>query len=404
MKILILSQYYPPEVGAPQSRLSDTARILKSEGCEIFVLTALPNYPTGKLFKGYGKFFHRENIDGIQIIRCFIFPTKSTKILPRLVNYFSFVLSSLFFGLMTIPKVDIIITESPPLFLGISGFFLSKIKSARCIFNVSDLWPYSAVKLGVIHKGMSLKLSYWLESFCYKNAYAVTGQSREIIDDVSERFPDVKTYHYSNGVDVTRFSPQFSSKEIRDRLIGGRNFLAVYAGLHGIAQGLDQIIEACDRLSETDIQMVFFGDGPEKKNLCKKAIEKNLQNIEFHDPVDSRIIPAILASSDLIFIPLKIQIKGAVPSKIYEALASGVPIIAIVKGEAADIVKKSRAGVVVSPGNIDALVSAIQKIRNDKEYQQKLSEHGRSFAEKNYNRYEIAKKFLDFLKKDLTIE
>ena len=170
MKICIHTQYYLPEIGAPQARLSELAKFLNENNFEVTVLTSMPNYPTGKIFDGYANFFKSEKIDGINVIRSFIYPSKSTKIIPRLLSYFSFVLSSLFIGVFKISKQDIIITESPPLFLGFSGFLLSKVKGARWVFNVSDLWPESAVQLGIIKDGISLKLSKILEEFFYKKS------------------------------------------------------------------------------------------------------------------------------------------------------------------------------------------------------------------------------------------
>src|SRR5688572_29022902 len=150
MHFVIHTQYYPPETGAPQARLSALARGLAEAGHRVTVLTAMPNYPRGVIHKGYGGWVKMEERDGVHILRAWIYPTQSTVIVPRLLNYFSFVFSSFWVGLIHLNAPDIIFTESPPLFLGISGYLLSLFKSSRWMFNVSDLWPESAVRLGVV--------------------------------------------------------------------------------------------------------------------------------------------------------------------------------------------------------------------------------------------------------------
>jgi hypothetical protein len=147
MRITILTQYYPPEIGAPQNRLSDLAGHLVMAGHEVEVLTAMPSYPRGKIYAGYGGLFSREQKDGVQILRAFVYPTRSAALLPRLLNYFSFVFSSVLFGSFLLRRADYLLVESPPLFLGLAAIWLSRLKGAKMIFNVSDLWPASAVHL-----------------------------------------------------------------------------------------------------------------------------------------------------------------------------------------------------------------------------------------------------------------
>jgi len=402
MKICILTQYYLPEIGAPQARLSEMAVFLCKHGYNITILTAMPNYPTGKLFKGYGGFYRKEPVDGINVIRSYIFPSKSVKLIPRLWNYFSFVLSSLFLGIFALPKCDILITESPPLFLGISGFILSRIKGAKWIFNVSDLWPESAVNLDVIGDGLSLKLSKKLESFCYNKSWLVTGQSREIVKSISDRFPKKKTYRLSNGVDVDKFSPQKKS-DILQQWSNGKELTAVYAGLHGIAQGLDQIIKAAVELEKTvpELQIILIGDGPEKAQLIDSAEELNISNFTFVEPQTKEKMPGIWASADIALISLKQYIPGAVPSKLYEAMASGVPVIMIGEGEPEHIVKSANCGVTVKPNNQNALVEAFIKLANDQKLKNAFGNNGRSYVKEHFNRENIMNEFLKYLESNV---
>lgn len=397
MKFVIHTQYYPPEMGAPQARLSALAETLASNGHDVTVLTAMPNYPQGKIYSGYKGLHARETRNGVEIIRTWIHPTKSLRLVPRLTNYFSFVLSSLFFGLALLPKADYLLTESPPLFLGIAGYILSRFKKARWIFNVSDLWPESAVRLGVIGRGLPLKISERLESFCYRKSWLVTGQSREILQELHLKAPDTRTYHFSNGVDTSLFTPALRSETLHEELGEGAECVAVYAGLHGLAQGLDQIIEAAALLDSLDgkLKIVFVGDGAEKASLQQMA--EGMEMVTFLPPRLREDIPGLLASCDLALVPLKTYIPGAVPSKIYEAMASGIPVVLVAEGEAATILDESKAGIVVTPGATDLLARALKRMTLDRELRRRLGTNGQQAARMRFDRKTLIHNFLQHL-------
>src|SRR5581483_9312029 len=352
MRVTVLSQYYPPEIGAPQRRLEQLVTGLVTRGHQAIVLTALPNYPTGKIFAGYGGWMREEMDAGARVIRTFIYPTQSTEFVKRMSSYASFVLSSLLVGLFRAPPSDYLFTESPPLFLGITGLVLSRAKKARWIFNVSDLWPQSAVELGVLRSGIGLRLSERLEALCYQKAWLVSGQSASIIDNIRTRFPKTRTYLFSNGVNTAQFSPHFRNGKFGECVSDPTRPIALYAGLHGIAQGLDQILDAAQLAGGTLAAEIFLlGDGPTKTDLMQRARRDDLKHIHFLDSAPANAIPEWVASADIALIPLKHHIPGAVPSKIYEAMASGVAILLVASGEAAEIVRKHDAGRVVAPGD-----------------------------------------------------
>jgi len=310
-------------------------------------------------------------------------------------NYFSFVFSSMFIGGWYIKSCDYFLTESPPLFLGIAGFILSRWKHARWIFNVSDLWPESAVRLGLIQDGFALRISQYLEAFCYRKAWRVSGQSQSILLDIQNRFPTVNIIHFSNGVDTTIFSPDSNSQQgVQFPAKTKLKIIFLYAGLHGLAQGLDQILDAFKKLEHLqDICLILIGDGPEKKSLIKKTSELGLHNIFFLDPVLHKYIPNALASADICIIPLKKFIPGAVPSKLYEAMASGKPVLMIAEGEPAEIVDKYRAGLVAKPGDIEGISLAIQQLANDPELRQEMGVLGRKAAVEHFDRKKIIYQF-----------
>ena len=398
MRFVIHTQYYPPEMGAPQARLSDLAKRLVEHGHQVHVLTAMPNYPQGRIHSGYGGFLRREEQDGIPVIRTFIYPTKSVGAVRRLANYLSFVFSSLLIGALLLPKADFILTESPPLFLGISGWILSRLKGARWILNVSDLWVESLRSFGVFRDGSLVdKLLTGMSLFLYRKAWLVTGQSNEIVSEMKRQVSSERVYHLSNGVDINSFHPKNRNDEIRQHYLSDGEAGFVYAGLHGFFQGLDQIIVAADRLRDEPIRFLFFGEGSEKEALVKMAQERQLTNVEFHTPIPKDHVAAVLASMDVAVIPLKKEIRGSVPSKIYEAMASNMPVLLVANGEAREIVEKTGAGMAVAPGDIDGLTRAILKLASQPAERTMMGFAGRAAAENVYNRIKIAESFEAFL-------
>jgi glycosyltransferase involved in cell wall biosynthesis len=404
--IIIHTQYYPPEIGAPQARLSELAEGLARRGYKVTVLTGMPSYPTGKIFAGYGGLLRIEERDGVKIIRTYSYPTQSAQLTPRLFNYFSFVFSSLLSGMIFLQKGDYLLTESPPLFLGISGYLLSWLKGAKWIFNVSDLWPESVVRLGALEDGVALQIARRLERLCYQKAWLVSGQSKSILDDILERFPDIKTYHLSNGVNPERFFPVVVGERTNEAAQGANEIVAFYGGLHGLAQGLDQIIYAAQKIQawgETRIKFVLVGDGPEKQMLQRLASELVVDNVIFLEPVEKRQIPGMISLADICIVPLKIYLPGAVPSKLYESMASGKPVILIAEGEAAEIVRSANAGVVVQPGDIEGLAQAIVEMAADGKLRQRFGEAGRQAVTENFDRRNIIDLFVAYLQNERVI-
>jgi glycosyltransferase involved in cell wall biosynthesis len=400
MRVGILTQYFPPEMGAPQARLSELATRLREHGHDVVVLSAMPNYPRGRVYPGYRGFVVQEEADGVGVLRAWIWPTTSTALIPRTVSYLSFVASSFLVGSRRLPQLDVLITESPPLLLGISGFLLSRLKRSRWVFNVSDLWPESAVVLGVLGEGAATKLAYRLEAFCYRRAWRVSCQSREIRASIDRRFPEVQTLAFFNGVDVERFSPDYRSDEVRRELGGNTCSLALYAGLHGIAQGLDQLLAAAAKLEDEDLKLVLIGDGPEKTALLEEAKTRQLRNVTFLPPQPRDAMSAFLASADIAVVPLKKRIPGAVPSKLYEAMASGLPVVLVAEGEPAEIVRSARSGIVVTPGDVDGLAKALRRLARSADERLRLGAAGRAAAVERFERRRLSDDFIQALKSE----
>ena len=400
MKLLILTQYYPPEIGAPQNRLHELAVRLKAAGMEIDVLTALPNYPRMEIMNGYeNRKIRYEEIDGIPVHRSWIYVTKSKGIFSRLLIYFSFVWSSYWKG-RKMKKYDYLLVESPPLFLAYSALRLAKKLNAKLIFNVSDLWPESAEKLGIVTNKIALNLAYKLEAKCYRQAFLITGQTQGIVDDICARFPDKKVYWLPNGVDVSFYNPsQIQPGNFRDRNgFSKEEILFFYGGIIGYAQGLEVILNAANLLRENSkIQFILQGSGPEKEMLMELKKTLKLNNVHFLEPVSKKEMPSILKSIDVALVPLKnlTLFKGAIPSKVFEALAMEVPLLLGVDGEARNhFIEKGKAGLFFQPENADELAKQALFLTENLVERLEMGKNARRYVTENFDREKIANDFM----------
>lgn len=408
MKLLILTQYFPPEVGAPQNRLYELALRLRSKGIDISVLTAMPNYPQMVVHKEYkGKCYCKEDMNGLKIHRSWIYVSNSKSIIPRLLNYFSFVFSSLWFGLFKIKKQDILLVESPPLFLGITAYLLSRAKGAKMIFNVSDLWPESAEKLEIINNKTLLSLATTLEEFCYRKSALITGQTQGIVRNIKSRFPNKEVYWLKNGVDIKFYDVNKTQQEANAwRKTNGyseEDFILFYGGIIGHAQGLDIILNAAKILEDKPkIKFVMLGSGPEKERLLALKEELKLNNLEFYDAVPKTKMQEIIMDMNATIVPLKKLdlFKGAIPSKIFENLALKKPIILGLEGEAKELfIDEGNCGLAFEPENTEDLVKQILTLYNNPELSKQLGENGLKYASENFNRDKIAEGLFEELKK-----
>ncbi|MFN5416167.1 MAG: glycosyltransferase family 4 protein [Flavobacteriia bacterium] len=406
MKILILTQYFPPEVGAPQNRLFELAVRLRKKGAEVTILTAMPNYPSMEIHKEFkGKFYACEEKDNLKIHRSWIYVSKSKGIFKRLINYFSFVFTSFWVGLFKIKKTDYIICESPPLFLGITAYFLKIFKRSKLVFNVSDLWPESAEKLGLISNNFFLKSATILEEFLYRKSALISGQTQGICADITRRFPKKKVYWLPNGVDLEFYQVNEISRDWRiENNFHDSDILCLYAGIIGHAQGLEVILKAANLLREnTNLKFLLVGSGPEKEKLISLKAELKLENVYFFDAVSKKEMPQIVASSDISVIPLKKLdlFKGAIPSKIFENLAMKKPVLLGVEGEAkALFVEQGKCALAFEPENENKLATQLTKLLSEPKLMTELGENGLNYVRDNFSRDKIANEFWEFLQEN----
>jgi glycosyltransferase involved in cell wall biosynthesis len=399
MKILILTQYFPPETGAPQNRLHSLANYLSDFGAVVTVLTAMPNYPRSEVYEGYkGKTYLKEQDGKLIIHRCWIYVNKSKGVLSRLFNYFSFVFTALWFGLFKLKKHDLIICESPPLFLGITALLLKWIKGSKLVFNVSDLWPESAEKLDIIKNKLLLNISYQLEAIIYKHANLVSGQTQGIISNINQRFPNVPTHLIRNGIDTKQFNMRGNGASFRTKHnIPMNAFVVAYAGIIGYAQGLTIITDAAKALiHNSEIQFMLVGDGPVKNELVEIATMNNLTNITFIDSVPRSEMPDVIDACDCYVTPLRKNnlFLGAIPSKIFEPLYFRKPVLLGVEGEAKQLfVDEGDCALHFEPENADALVRAINKLHLDSTLYERLGNNGHQYVAAHFDRKKLAEQF-----------
>jgi glycosyltransferase involved in cell wall biosynthesis len=369
-------------------------------GHAVTVLTAMPSYPQGRVFDGYrGHLVLAELAHRIRIVRTWVYATKSKRLLPRLLNYCSFAFSSLVIGTFKVGPQDVVIVESPPLFLGFSGFLMSRLAGAKLIFNVSDLWPESAVAMGILRNKLFIGLSKWLEEFVYRRSDLITGQTQGIVDNIRSRFPGKRVELITNGVDVEAFRLDTQAEQIENakKEFGTEGKCVVgYAGLHGLAQGLDTALQAAQLLrGYPDLLFALFGDGPEKEQLVRRADENQLANVRFYPSQHASRMPAVLASFDIALVPLRRLdlFKGALPSKMFEAMAAAVPLVVSVEGEACVLTTNARAGICIEPENPGAMADAILDLYQRPVFRKSLGRNGQQYVMEHYNRQRIGEKF-----------
>lgn len=403
MRIVILSQYFPPEVGAPQNRLYELAVRLKERGAEVTILTAMPNYPQMVVHEQYkGKFFVSENMNGLTVLRSWIYASTSKGIFKRLLNYYSFVFSSFWIGLFKLPKHDFLLVESPPLFLGKTAFALTRLRGSKMIFNVSDLWPESAEKLGIVTNKSFLKVTTILEEFLYKKSFFITGQTQGICKDIQTRFPKKDLFWLPNGVDMNYYSiDQVESNWRKENGFDEDDFLLLYAGIIGHAQGLEVILHAASQIQvHSKIKFLLLGSGPERDKLLALKEELRLTNVHFLDAVGKKEMPAIVKAADVAVIPLKKLdlFLGAIPSKIFENLAMKKPILLGVLGEAKELfIDSGKAGLAFEPENAEDLAQKTLQLFQNKNECTQLGENGYQYVKDNFTRDLIAQRFWEKL-------
>lgn len=390
-RILFVTPYFPPEVGAAQARISETALRLVRRGHAVTILTTLPNYPKGAVFPGYERGQRRrEDWNGVRVIRVWSYISPNKGFLRRILSQLSFGLLAPFLAAGKLGRQDVIIVESPPLFDAFAGRALRFLMRRPFIFIVADIWPESAVQLGALRNKALIWLAERLEWSTYQRAalvWAVTEGIRKEL--VARGLPERKVFRLTNGVDTEKFKP-IPRDEARARLGWDDRYTVVYAGTVGLAQALEIMLNAADALRETPgLRFVIAGEGAAKDELMAEARRRGLTSVEFLDAFPHAQMPTVLSAADALLVSLKKipLFDGAIPSKLYEAMAAERPTLLAVDGEARElVVRQAQAALFVEPENGRALAAAIAWLREHPAEAQALAARGRAFVQANFDR------------------
>lgn len=393
MRVLFVTPYFPPEVGAPQTRIYELALRLSKMGHEISVLTTFPNYPSGIVPKEWrGKWFTKTIQEGLSIYRVWSYATPNRGFLKRITSHLTFAISATLAALL-LPRTDTMIVESPPLFDGFIGVFASTLRSIPYLFTVSDLWPESAIQMGMLKNQLLIRLSKSIELLFYRRASAVLALTAGIRDKIiADHIPASKVLLFRNSVDCELFHPAPVLGEFRSE-IGVRNsdFLVLYAGTFGLAQNLGTVLDASHQLQNqgrSGIHFVLAGDGAESDILRAKAEAQGLLNLSFLSSLPKARVPELLNAADCVLVPLRnLEIfRGALPTKMFEAMACGKPLVLSVAGEAAELVEAAGAGICVAPEDSVAIQQAILALNKDRSGARRMGDNGRAFVLQHFSR------------------
>jgi glycosyltransferase involved in cell wall biosynthesis len=404
MRILYLSQYFPPEAGATQTRAFEMGRNLVRMGHSVTMIGEVPNHPSGIIPKEYqGKLYERSELEGMDVIRVWVKASPVKNFRNRVLFYISYMINATLAGLLLARgRYDLLIASSPPLFVGGAALILSALRRIPFVFEVRDLWPESAIALGELTNPRAIALATWLEEKCYQKSRKIIVVTNGIQERLLERgIPSAKIAVVPNGANVDLF--QFSlpaRQQVRNQLGLGDKFVPVYAGIHGIAQGLEIVVEAARLLQgEPDVHFVLIGDGPQKAEIARLVRSYGLENISLLPELPREAIPGHLSAADIALIPLrKLELfKGALPSKLFDAWACERPVLLSVDGEARQILESANGGVFVPPEDVRALANAILELKRDPDKRESMGKRGRLFTERHYSRETLAYRLFEVI-------
>ncbi|MFZ0770718.1 MAG: glycosyltransferase family 4 protein [Candidatus Sulfotelmatobacter sp.] len=403
MKILYISQYFPPEMGAPAARAVELSRHWARLGHNVTVLTGFPNHPTGVVPLDYrGKFRRlvvREQTDGVNVVRTWLLPFPNRKAYERMLNYSSFCVSAASTGLF-LSRPDVVIASSPQLLVGLSGWWLARWKRLPFVFEVRDLWPESLVAVGMgdsnslLHKSLAK-----IAGFLYLHADRIVVVTPAFEDYLVNHWgvPRKKISVIENGVETQLFAPQ-PETALRRELNAEGKFVVAYIGTMGMAHGLDTIIAAAAGLRDTHPEIVFLvlGEGAEKERIMALAREQGLNNLRFVNQQPREKIPAYICASDVCLVPLKKTdvFKTVIPSKMLEFMSCARPVILGVDGQARTILEQARGGLAIEPENSEALVDAILYLAANRGKGGELGRNAREYIVREFSRRQTAEKYI----------
>jgi glycosyltransferase involved in cell wall biosynthesis len=403
LRVLLVTHYFPPETGAPQARLSSLAATWAADGDEVTVLTGMPNHPTGVKPPAYRwAIRRRERRDGYRVLRTWLYATPNEGVARKTLGHLSFMASAVLLGARASGPAEVVVVSSPTFFSIGAGWLLARLKRARLVVEVRDLWPAIFTELGVLTAKPVIRALEWLELAAYRAADEVVVVSDGFRANLIGRgVPAVKVHTIRNGADLTAFSPgRPAEASVRARLgAGPGQCLVLYAGTHGISQGLATVADAAALLAaDPRVQVALAGDGADKVRLERRIAELGLHNVTLLPGVPHEQVPALLAAADICLVCLRdIPLFAAfIPSKMFEYLAAGKPVVGAVTGEAGAILREAGARV-VAPQDSAALAAAIGDLAGSPATRKAMGEQGRRYVELYFDRVILARQYRKLL-------
>jgi len=395
MRVLLLTDNFVPETNSPALRAYEHAKVWAKEGIEVIVITSIPNFPQGRPLPPYrNSLCQMEVIDGISVIRVWTFMAPNRGIILRSIDFLSFAVSAVLAGLFQ--RADVIVASSPQLLTGLAGWCLSRVKRRPWIFEVRDLWPDSIVSVGAMRRNAIIRALYWLERQLYRHANRLVAVSDGVRDRlIAKGVTQKKIGVVWNGVDLWRAAPRPRNEQLIASLDLRDSFVVGYVGTHGLAQGLEVVLEAADRLRGGVERFLFVGEGARRQALMAYAASLALDNVRFVGLVSLETAAEYLSVCDIALIPLKRtdQIEITIPAKIFEAAAMEKPMIVSAEGASVELVRRYGAGLIVPPGDSASLAAAIVQVRFDEALRQRLRRGCRALA-RDFDRERLAREML----------
>lgn len=401
MRILLLTDNFPPETGAPALRSSTHASRWAARGHRVDVITSFPNFPEGRIFDNYRQtLFLRERIGSVDVLRVptLVFPNRG--VFLRIIDFVSFMIASSVAS-MFVARPDVVIATSPQFFTALAGWFVGWVRRRPFVFEVRDLWPDSIVAVGAMQEGLSIKFARRIERFLYRRAALIVTVTSSCRDLLIERGVDCdKIVVVTNGIDTGKLTPGPPLQALRERLTLVGKTVVSYIGTVGMAHGLQMILDAAHECLTRmpNIQFLIVGSGAELNDLQAQAARRSLRNITFVGRVAHDEIVEYWRLSDITLVLLKDTplFRTVIPSKIFEAMATGTPIVTNVRGELQTILEPLGAAEVVEPDSVVALVNAIERLAKDPARRQELGLGATSGAAR-YDRNALADRMLEAL-------
>lgn len=401
MRIVFLTHYFPPEVNAPASRTYEHAREWVRAGHDVTVVTCAPNHPGGKLYPGYrNRLFQRETMDGIEVIRVWSFLSANEGFVRRSANYMSYVVGASL-ALPRLARGDVVLSTSPQFFCGLTGMIARMLHRAPWILEIRDVWPESIVTVGAMRKGLVTRMLEWLERTAYRQADRIVAVTDSFVPHIAARCGDAsKITVIKNGVDLTLFKRGSDADAAKRGLGLEGKFIAAYVGTHGMAHGLDTILEAALLTrGEPRIHYLLVGDGAERARLIERCTAMRLTNVSIIGQRPKAEMPSIWAATDASLIVLKRQelFKKVLPSKMFEAMAMERPIVLGVEGEARELLDAAGGGIGITPESAEELAAAVTRLAAEPALAARYGQQGACFVRENFDRARLAARYLEFI-------